>query len=1033
MASGSPAQQLNLGLSAPGLALRGGVAALLVLTVAAWLGATLDWAELSDQVAGAARLEPLVVFGALYTAAFVFRAVAWNALLPVPRAPEMFWILQTALFLNHVLPIKAGEVARIFLAARRGADLADATATTVTARLIDLACLLLLATSLFAVTAPGVPGSIAFAGLMVGALAAGTIALRQLRTGRIARTLDSVRPVRLVREALIRLRPAAVIGAAAWTMAAWVLEGAAVYAVLRAAGCDVAIEGAIAATAFTVLFQTVHFTPGGIGVYEASMATALSIYGVPFEEALGYALVTHGVKFAYALTFGAAGAAYEGISLLRDRSHTVERHHTVKRAGRFEIVMARLWNVANEGKPFTPLFSLACVAIVTTLTAGTTTDLARAAAAVIAVAPLALVLYRFDFPLKMRGALWAHLALFLIIFGAFDPLTVAVTLGAYFLFTVVLWGTVYYHLRIGTKWTNGFRFIRLVLENPDSTSGNFLEQAPKCLLLVLAAVYLSGSWSVPSVVGFEAFTLAVAVSAVLLHQWFFTWVPAAPLARTRLRNQSGTPVSNRVIAIVIDGCRADRLAEANTPFIDRLSAEGVEFTDMQTVYPARTVTCFSSMLTGAPPALHGMHSNFAPRLGVQCESVFDTLRAAGKTGRLVGIAHLIDAFGEDDVRAVSAVMKNELVDRELCEIAKGVLQDDDPDLLVLQLISVDQTGHSRGSYNDEYLRQIEDTDRVVEEFLSWCRTGGYLDGATVLIIADHGQGIGIGGHGHMSRTEINVPCIMWGAGVPAGDKVTERKSIMDIGATISYLLGVEPPAESRGQVLMAPDVPTDSPTAVIIPAHNEEANLPGVLARIPREMIPNARVIVVDDGSTDGTAAVARAWGATLVSHPVNRGLGAALRTGLETARDLGAGAAVYIDADGEYDPLEIPVLLAPVLAGKADYVIGSRYLRKGTRQPLLRRLGNALLTWGLSFLAGRRITDGQSGFRAFSRRALDCAEIIHDYNYAQVLTLDMLRKRMRYAEVAISYRVRTSGKSFISSRYVWKVPLGIGRQMLKQ
>jgi hypothetical protein len=695
--------------------------------------------------------------------------------------------------------------------------------------------------------------------------------------------------------------------------------------------------------------------------------------------------------------------------------------------------MARLWNVANEGKPFTPLFSLACVTTVVALTADGTTDLLRGSAGVLALAPLALVFYRFDFPLKLRTALWAYLALFILAFGAWNSMAVAITLGLYFLFTVVIWGTVYYHLRIGTKWTNGVRFLRLVLENPDSTSGNFLEQAPKCLLLVLASLFVADSWSVPAFASFELLTLAVAISALLLHQWFFTWVPAAPLAKTRLRNESDKPICKRFITIVIDGCRADRLAEANTPFIDRLRAEGMEFTGMETVYPARTVTCFSSMLTGAPPSAHGMRSNFAPKLGVQCESVFDSLWAAGKTGRLVGIAHLIDAFGEEDVRAVSAVMKNELVDRELCEIAKGVLRDEDPELLVLQLISVDQTGHARGSYNDEYLRQIEDTDRVIEEFLGWCRSSGYLDEAMVLITADHGQGIGIGGHGHMSRTEINVPCIMWGAGVPSADSVADRRSIMDIGATISYFLGIDPPAESCGQVLIAPEQPEDARSAVIIPAHNEERNLPGVLSRIPSHLIRPESVIVVDDGSTDGTAAVASAWGATVVHHERNRGLGAALRTGLEAARDAGAGAAAYIDADGEYDAAEIPALLEPVLAGQADYVIGSRYLRPVSGQRLIRRIGNVLLTLGLSFLAGRRLTDGQSGFRAFSRRALECAEIIHDYNYAQVLTLDMLRKRMRYAEVPVSYQVRTIGRSFISSRYLWKVPLGIGRQMLKQ
>jgi uncharacterized protein (TIRG00374 family) len=1001
-------------------------AALLIATV--WFIAALDGTHLSDQIAGAARLEPLLLFAVLYTAAFVLRAVAWNALLPVPRVGEMFWILQTALFLNHILPIKAGDVARIFLAVRRGADTADAATTTIAARLIDVGGLFLIAVVLLAATAPGVPNSIVLPGILLAAIAVLFLALRQVHGGRLARTLDRFRIVRSFREALSRISLGRALRAAGWTAAAWLLEGVAVYVVLRSAGCDIALEAAVAATAFTVLFQTFHFTPGGIGVYEASMATALSMYGVPFEEAVGFALVTHGVKFAYALTIGAAGAAYEGFSLLRDTTRTHD--HTNHGAGRFEIMMARLWNVVNEGKPFTPVFSLSCLAFFMALTADAATDVIRMAGAVLAVAPLALVFYRFDFPLKLRAALWAYLVLFVVVFGAFNPLAAAIVIGLYFAFTVLIWGTVYYHLRIGTRWTNGLRFIRLVLENPDSTSGNFLEQAPKCLLLVLAAVFLTGSWSVPSLVGLELFALAVAVSAVLLHQWFFTWVPPLPLARTRLRNESGNPLCKRFINIVIDGCRADRLAEANTPFIDRLRAEGVEFTNMETVYPARTVTCFSSMLTGAAPDLHGMRSNFAPRLGVQCESLFDTLREAGKSGRLVGIAHLIDAFGESNVRAVSAVMHNERVDRQLCEIAKGVLRDEDPELLVLQLISVDQTGHARGSYNDEYLRQIEDTDRVIEEFISWCRDSGYLDDATVLITADHGQGIGIGGHGHMSRTEINVPCLMWGAGVTNAPPRIERRSIMDIAATISYYLGLRPPAECRGQVLVAPDPAPQAPVSIIIPAHNEAENLPGVLARVPHTT--PTRVIVVDDGSTDGTSDVARAWGATVIRRPENLGLGAALRTGLETARDLGSAAAVYVDADGEYDAAEIPELLAPVLSGEADYVIGSRYLRPVHGQRPLRRLGNALLTWGLTFLAGRRITDGQSGFRAFSRRALECAEIVHEYNYAQVLTLDMLRKGMRYAEVPVSYRTRTIGKSFISSRYLWKVPLGVARQMLK-
>ena len=220
--------------------------------------------------------------------------------------------------------------------------------------------------------------------------------------------------------------------------------------------------------------------------------------------------------------------------------------------------------------------------------------------------------------------------------------------------------------------------------------------------------------------------------------------------------------------------------------------------------------------------------------------------------------------------------------------------------------------------------------------------------------------------------------------------------------------------------------------AVIIPAHNEADNLPSTLSRIPRGLIRNLSVIVVDDGSSDGSAEIARQHGADLVvSHSYNRGLGAALRTGLAAARDIDARAAVYVDADGEYPPEQIPDLLRPIEEDEADYVLGSRYLGTRKRQPVLRLVANVVFTGLLCLASGRRITDGQTGFRAFSRRALECAEIIHDYNYAQVLTLDLLKKGMRLREVPISYAFRTKGKSFISVKYLWRVPAAMLREML--
>jgi glycosyltransferase involved in cell wall biosynthesis len=191
-------------------------------------------------------------------------------------------------------------------------------------------------------------------------------------------------------------------------------------------------------------------------------------------------------------------------------------------------------------------------------------------------------------------------------------------------------------------------------------------------------------------------------------------------------------------------------------------------------------------------------------------------------------------------------------------------------------------------------------------------------------------------------------------------------------------------------------------------------------------------VVVVDDGSTDRTADVAHAHGALVVSHEGSRGLGAALRTGLAAARDLDVTAAVYIDADGEYDPREAERLLTPIREGRADYVLGSRF--KGTIEGMTRsrRVANRAFSVLLSVLCGRWVTDGQTGYRAFSRRALDVAEIVHDYNYAQVLTLDLLHKGMRMEEVPVRYRRRTHGRSFIDAEYLWRVPAGMARELLR-
>jgi glycosyltransferase involved in cell wall biosynthesis len=220
--------------------------------------------------------------------------------------------------------------------------------------------------------------------------------------------------------------------------------------------------------------------------------------------------------------------------------------------------------------------------------------------------------------------------------------------------------------------------------------------------------------------------------------------------------------------------------------------------------------------------------------------------------------------------------------------------------------------------------------------------------------------------------------------------------------------------------------------AVVVPAKDEGATIGALLDGISEVSVPghDLHPIVVDDGSTDATAAIARGRGAEVVVHPENRGLGAAVRTGLRAAVASGSVAVAYLDADLEYAPRDLPKLLEPVLSGRADYVLGSRF-RGGVRgMRLYRRVGNYAFTALLVLLTGENITDGQTGMRAFSREAADRAEIVHDYNYAQVLTLDLLRKGLRFEEVPIRYRVREHGESFIRWSYPAKVLPAIWREL---
>lgn len=201
---------------------------------------------------------------------------------------------------------------------------------------------------------------------------------------------------------------------------------------------------------------------------------------------------------------------------------------------------------------------------------------------------------------------------------------------------------------------------------------------------------------------------------------------------------------------------------------------------------------------------------------------------------------------------------------------------------------------------------------------------------------------------------------------------------------------------------------------VVIPAHNEEESLPATLAEV-RAAAPEVDLLVVDDGSRDATSAVARAAGVKLVRHPVNLGVGGALQTGFRFAIEHGYDVAVQLDADGQHDPASLAIVLAPVLEGRCDVSIGSRFVAaSGYRAPLNRRLGMMLFQAVVKLAVGRRITDTTSGFRAYSRAVMQVCQ--HDFpkDFPDApLLIDLARRGFRLDEVPVKMRGRQAGRSF--------------------
>ena len=225
---------------------------------------------------------------------------------------------------------------------------------------------------------------------------------------------------------------------------------------------------------------------------------------------------------------------------------------------------------------------------------------------------------------------------------------------------------------------------------------------------------------------------------------------------------------------------------------------------------------------------------------------------------------------------------------------------------------------------------------------------------------------------------------------------------------------------------------------VIVPAFNEEASIAGAIEDL-RLNFPRGDILVINDGSTDGTSGVARLLGVSVIDLPYNVGIGGAMQTGFLYALNNGYDVAIQFDGDGQHRADEIPKIFDPHQKSRADLVVGSRFLSQGGfTSSMQRRIGSRILSLVVSTIVGRWITDTTSGFRVYSRRAIDFFSSYYPEDYPEVEALILAhKKRLKIEEVPAEIQPRAAGKSSITicraAYYMVKVLLAIVVDLLKR
>ncbi len=256
-----------------------------------------------------------------------------------------------------------------------------------------------------------------------------------------------------------------------------------------------------------------------------------------------------------------------------------------------------------------------------------------------------------------------------------------------------------------------------------------------------------------------------------------------------------------------------------------------------------------------------------------------------------------------------------------------------------------------------------------------------------------------------------------------GLRSTNFKKSVDFDLLVRYL--------AQRLSLAADDLNKIKKITVIIPAFNEVENLDHILPKMPDSINGQPLgVLVVDDGSVDDTVEMVEKHGYQVVSNPINRGGGAALRLGYDISVAGGAKIIVTMDGDGQHLPEEIEQLIKPIEEDKADIVIGSRILGKREKDNVVRWMGIHIFNIIINFLAGTKITDCSSGFRAFRVDSLEKIFLCQDQFHTAELIIDASKKGLRISEVPITMLRRYSGES--KKGKDWNYGLNFSKTVLK-